>query len=140
MVAPAGGGATGFQDTSIEGFTGLRLEYARPPGVATLDAFYQHRSYAAPPADEAGATVLLVPSEDVLREIITHVPGYAIPLPSLLIGRAVSTRPQGSLPPLEPPGLVFSARDTLFTSGTVSRFSWALNSVDEAKRPHGHIF
>ena len=79
-------------------------------------------------------------SEDVLREIITHVPGYAITLPSLLVGRAVPTRPAGSLPPLERPDLVFSARDTLFTSGTVSRFSWALNSVDEAKRPHDHIF
>jgi NADH-quinone oxidoreductase chain G len=78
--------------------------------------------------------------EDVLREIITHVPGYAVPLPSLLVGRAVPTRPEGAPPPLERPDLVFSSRDTLFTSGTVSRFSWALNSVDEAKRPHGHIF
>jgi NADH-quinone oxidoreductase subunit G len=79
-------------------------------------------------------------SEDVLREIITHVPGYALPLPSLLVGRAVATRPEGTLPALERADLVFSAGDTLFTSGTVSRFSWALNSVDEAKRPHGHIF
>jgi NADH-quinone oxidoreductase subunit G len=79
-------------------------------------------------------------SEDVLREIITHVPGYAIALPSLLVGRAVMTHPQGTPPALERPDLVFSSRDTLFTSGTVSRFSWALNSVDEAKRPHGHIF
>ena len=78
--------------------------------------------------------------EDVLREIITHVPGYNIPLPSLLVGRAVATHPEGAPPPLEREDLVFSARDTLFTSGTVSRFSWALNSVDEAKRPHGHIF
>jgi len=36
--------------------------------------------------------------------------------------------------------LVFSSRDTLFTSGTLSRYSWALNSVDEAKKPYGHIF
>jgi NADH-quinone oxidoreductase subunit G len=79
-------------------------------------------------------------SEDVLREIITHVPGYAIALPSLLVGRAVMTHSQGAPPALERPDLVFSSRDTLFTSGTVSRFSWALNSVDEAKRPHGHIF
>ncbi len=79
-------------------------------------------------------------SEDVLREIITHVPGYAVALPSLLVGRAVMTHPQGAPPALERPDLIFSSRDTLFTSGTVSRFSWALNSVDEAKRPHGHIF
>jgi len=79
-------------------------------------------------------------AEDVLREIITHVPGYNVALPSLLVGRAVPTRPEGQPPPLERDDLVFSSRDTLFTSGTVSRFSWALNSVNEAKRPHGHIF
>ncbi|HEY6293451.1 MAG TPA: NADH-quinone oxidoreductase subunit NuoG [Terriglobia bacterium] len=79
-------------------------------------------------------------TEDVLREIITYVPGYAIPLPSLLVGRAVLTHPEGAAPPLERQDLVFSARDTLFTSGTVSRFSWALNSVEEAKRPHDHVF
>jgi NADH-quinone oxidoreductase subunit G len=91
-------------------------------------------------ARELGHTWSYRTSEDVLREIITHVPGYAIALPSLLVGRAVATRPEGSPPALERDDLVFSARDTLFTSGTVSRFSWALNSVNEAKRPYGHIF
>jgi NADH-quinone oxidoreductase subunit G len=79
-------------------------------------------------------------SEDVLREIIAQVPGYALALPSLLVGRAVPTQPTGSPPPLAHPDLIFSSRDSLFTSGTVSRYSWALNSVDEAKKPHGHIF
>ncbi|HEV2425366.1 MAG TPA: NADH-quinone oxidoreductase subunit NuoG [Terriglobia bacterium] len=79
-------------------------------------------------------------AEDVLREIITHVPAYNVALPSLMVGRAVPTRPAGAPPALERDDLVFSSRDTLFTSGTVSRFSWALNSVNEAKRPHGHIF
>jgi NADH-quinone oxidoreductase subunit G len=79
-------------------------------------------------------------SEDVLREIITLIPGYGIPLPSLLVGRAVATRPEGTPPALERPDLVFSSRDSLFTSGTLSRYSWALNSVDEAKRPYGHAF
>ncbi len=79
-------------------------------------------------------------AEDVLREIIAHVPGYAVPLPSLLVGRAVATQPRGLPPLLEDSNLVFSSRDSLFTSGTVSRYSWALNSVDEAKRPYGHIF
>jgi NADH-quinone oxidoreductase subunit G len=78
--------------------------------------------------------------DDVLREIIAGVPGYAIPLPSLLVGRAVPTRPEGTPPQLERPDLVFSSRDSLFASGTVSRFSWALNSVEEAKKPHGHVF
>jgi NADH-quinone oxidoreductase subunit G len=79
-------------------------------------------------------------ADDVLREIIATVPGYAIPLPSLLVGRAVLTRPEGTPPELERPDLVFSSHDSLFTSGTLSRYSWALNSVNEAKKPYGHIF
>jgi hypothetical protein len=79
-------------------------------------------------------------TDDVLREIIAKVPGYAVPLPSLLVGRAVATEPSGAPPELERPDLVFSSRDSLFTSGTVSRYSWALNSVDEAKKPYGHVF
>jgi NADH-quinone oxidoreductase subunit G len=79
-------------------------------------------------------------SDDVLREIIARVPGYAIALPSLLVSRAVPTQPAGAPPELARNDLIFSSRDSLFTSGTVSRYSWALNSVDEAKKPHGHIF
>jgi NADH-quinone oxidoreductase subunit G len=79
-------------------------------------------------------------ADDVLSEIIAKVPGYAIPLPSLLVGRAVPTRPEGLPPHLARPDLVFSSRDSLFTSGTLSRYSWALCSVDEAKKPYGHIF
>jgi NADH-quinone oxidoreductase subunit G len=79
-------------------------------------------------------------ADDVLREIIAKVPGYAIALPNLLVGRAVQTQPSGTPPALASNDLVFSSRDSLFTSGTVSRYSWALNSVDEAKKPHGHIF
>jgi NADH-quinone oxidoreductase subunit G len=78
--------------------------------------------------------------DDVLREIIAQVPGYAISMPSLLLGRAVATRPEGMPPTLERPDLVFSSRDSLFTSGSVSRYSWALNSVDETKKPYGHAF
>jgi NADH-quinone oxidoreductase chain G len=79
-------------------------------------------------------------TDDVLREIIAQVPGYSIALPSLLIGRAVPTHPQGAPPGLEQGDLIFSSHDSLFTSGSVSKYSWALNSVDEAKRPYGHIF
>ena len=78
--------------------------------------------------------------DEVLREIIAQVPGYGIPLPSLLVGRAVPTRLEGTPPGRAHAGLVFSSRDSLFTSGTLSQYSWALNSVDEAKRPHAHIF
>jgi NADH-quinone oxidoreductase subunit G len=79
-------------------------------------------------------------SEDVLREIVAQVPGYAIALPNLLVGGAVPTQPAGAPPELDRADLIFSSRDSLFTSGTVSRYSWALNSVDEAKKPRGHIF
>lgn len=79
-------------------------------------------------------------AEDVLREIIALVPGYAIALPRLLLGRAVATQPEGAPPPLERPDLIFSSRDSLFTSGTLSAFSWALNSVEEARKPYGHFF
>jgi NADH-quinone oxidoreductase subunit G len=79
-------------------------------------------------------------ADDVTREIIAQVPGYALPLPSLLVGQAVMTRPEGMPLELERTDLVFSSRDSLFTSGTVSRYSWALNSVDEARKPYGHIF
>ncbi len=79
-------------------------------------------------------------ADDVLREAIARVPGYAITLPSLLLGQAIATRPMGMPPPLERAGLVFSSRDSLFTSGTLSRFSWALNSVDESQKPYGHAF
>ncbi|MGE5327492.1 MAG: NADH-quinone oxidoreductase subunit NuoG [Deltaproteobacteria bacterium] len=78
--------------------------------------------------------------EDVLREIIANVPGYAIPLPALLVGGAVATKPQGIPPALERNDLIFSSRDSLFTSGSLSRYSWALNCVDESKKPHGTIF
>jgi len=78
--------------------------------------------------------------DDVLREIVARVPGYTIALPSLLVGRAIVTKPEGMPPKLERPDLVFSSRNSLFTSGTVSQFSWALNSVDESRKPHGHIF
>jgi NADH-quinone oxidoreductase chain G len=79
-------------------------------------------------------------TEDVLREIISLVPGYAIPLPALLVGGAVETKPQGTPPALEREDLIFSSHDSLFTSGSIGRYSWALNSVEEAKKPHGTFF
>src|SRR5262249_16943408 len=51
-------------------------------------------------------------SEDVLREIIARVPGYAIAFPSLLVGRAIATKPRGMPARLERPDLVFSSCDS----------------------------
>ena len=50
-------------------------------------------------------------SDDVLREIIARVPGYAIALPNLLVGRAVPTQPAGTPPELASP------RSGLFIAG-----------------------
>jgi hypothetical protein len=58
----------------------------------------------------------------------------------LLVGRAVATRPEGLPPAPAGSDIIFSSRDSLFTSGTLGRYSWALNSVDEAKKPHGTFF
>jgi NADH-quinone oxidoreductase subunit G len=91
-------------------------------------------------AREMGQPFPYKSGDDVLREIIARVPGYGIALPSLLVGRALAIRPEGLPPQLERPDLVFSSHDSLFTSGTVSQFSWALNSVDESRKPYGHIF
>ncbi len=91
-------------------------------------------------ARQLGQTWPYRTSEDVLREIIAQVSGYALPLPSLLVGSAVASRPEGILPELDADDVIFSSRDSLFTSGTVSRYSWALNSVDECKKPYGHAF
>ena len=78
--------------------------------------------------------------DDVLREMIANVHGYSIALPTLLLGGAVATLPEGNPPALEREDLIFTSGDSLFTSGTVSAYSKALNSVEEAKRPHDHVF
>lgn len=79
-------------------------------------------------------------ADDVLREIVACVPGYSLSLPALMAGRACATEPAGNPPPLERTDLIFSSRDTLFTSGTLSRFSASLNSVDEARKAYGYQF
>ena len=71
--------------------------------------------------------------DDVLREITEHVPGYSVSAANLILGNALATQPAGSPPPLARPELIRSSRDTLFTSGTLGRFSWALNAVEEGK-------
>ena len=71
--------------------------------------------------------------EAVFEEIRQTVPGYNVPLPVIAAGGAAQ-----ALPPELPvaaagrPDLVESARNTLFTSGTLGRYSKALNSVEEA--------
>jgi NADH-quinone oxidoreductase subunit G len=73
---------------------------------------------------------------DVFTEIRKAVPGYNVPLASLLAGGAEATRAQlarnGHGPYDVPVGLIRSANDTLFTSGTLSRWCTMMESLPEA--------
>jgi NADH-quinone oxidoreductase subunit G len=60
------------------------------------------------------------------------VHGYNVPLPVIATGGAAQTVPiNGRVPAASISELVQSARDTLFTSGSLGRYSKTLNSVLE---------
>ncbi|HYI94651.1 MAG TPA: NADH-quinone oxidoreductase subunit NuoG [Bryobacteraceae bacterium] len=68
----------------------------------------------------------------VLEEIRKTVRGYNVSLPVLMTGGAAQTVPvNGRVPFASRPDLVRSNRDTLFTSGSLGRYSHKLNSVIE---------
>lgn len=73
---------------------------------------------------------------DVFAEIRKTVPAYNVPLASLLAGGAEAVRApfarNGHAPHDVPVGLIHSANDTLFTSGTLSRWCTMLESLPEA--------
>ncbi len=69
--------------------------------------------------------------DKVFEEIRKTVHGYNVPLPVIATGGAAPTMPlNGRVAAL--PGVIRSSGDTLFTSGTMSRYSEILNSVMEA--------
>jgi len=71
--------------------------------------------------------------ETVYNEIRRTVKGYDIPL-ALVTVEAQQTAPVNGRVQVEPrPELVWSARDNLFTSGTLGRYSKILNSVIEKR-------
>ena len=71
--------------------------------------------------------------DKVFEEIRSTVPGYNVALPVIATGGASQTRPvNGRVSVDGRPELIQSSRDTLFTSGTLGRFSKTLNSVLEA--------
>ncbi|MCP5114319.1 MAG: molybdopterin-dependent oxidoreductase, partial [bacterium] len=71
--------------------------------------------------------------DKIFEEIRAEVGGYNVPLPVLVTGGASPTCPvNGRVPPETSSELIRSARDTLYTSGTLSRFSKTLNAVIEA--------
>jgi len=84
-------------------------------------------------AKEMGVSSLSAAKPDVVfEEIRRTVRGYNVPLPLIMTGGASQTAPvNGRVPAESRPGLVRSARDTLFTSGSLGRYSKALNTVLE---------
>jgi NADH-quinone oxidoreductase subunit G len=83
-----------------------------------------------------GKPIPLRTPEAALEEIRQHVAGYQVSLAALLAGGAALTAPADGHGPVETPaGLVFSSDDSLFTSGTLGRFSPTLNSIPERKLP-----
>ena len=70
------------------------------------------------------------------EEIREHVPGYKVPWAALLGGGAEISSPIASLNGQPPAGLVFSAHDTLFTSGSLSRYLNKINALAEAAPEH----
>ncbi len=82
-------------------------------------------------AKEMGVNLGIWLPDKVNEEIRSTVHGYAVPFPILASGGAIATQPlNGRVPSL--PGTIASAGDTLFTSGTLSRYSQNLNAVLEA--------
>jgi NADH-quinone oxidoreductase subunit G len=82
-------------------------------------------------AKEMGLSLGVWLPDKMFDEIRNAVHGYNVALPVLATGGAVPTMPlNGRVAAL--PGAVASAGDTLFTSGTMSRYSKVLNSVMEA--------
>jgi NADH-quinone oxidoreductase subunit G len=72
----------------------------------------------------------------VFEEIRKAAPAYNVPLAGLLTGGAETTRAQfarnGHAPYDVPAGLIRSANDTLFTSGTLTRWCTMMESLPEA--------
>ncbi|HJY87125.1 MAG TPA: NADH-quinone oxidoreductase subunit NuoG [Candidatus Acidoferrales bacterium] len=83
-----------------------------------------------------GHPIHLRTPEAAFEEIRQAVPGYDVSVANLLAGGAEPSAPRASAdgrPPDEvPAGAIFSSRDTLFTSGTLSRYCSTINSLPEA--------
>jgi NADH-quinone oxidoreductase subunit G len=68
----------------------------------------------------------------VFAEIQKTVRGYNVPLPVIVTGGAAQTQPvNGRVPSNVAAELIRSAGDTLFTTGTLTKYSKVLNEVME---------
>ena len=84
-------------------------------------------------ADALGASLRPSRMDDVLQEIRESVPGYDVSLARVLAGGAELVRPSAAAPfgNGAGDGRIVPASDTLFTSGTLTRYSHVLQSVPE---------
>jgi NADH dehydrogenase/NADH:ubiquinone oxidoreductase subunit G len=80
-------------------------------------------------ARQMGCATAAPTAEAVLEEIRRTAPGYDIPYANFLSGGAVPTSPQSGH--FVPARAIQSARDSLFTSGTLGRYCPVLLSVRE---------
>ena len=80
-----------------------------------------------------GVSLGAVDADTIFAEIAATVPGYSqLPMPIILTGGAAQTHPvNGRVPTSSVPGNISSARDTLFTTGSLTRYSKILNEVLE---------
>jgi NADH-quinone oxidoreductase subunit G len=84
-------------------------------------------------ARQMGINLGRVTPDSVFDEIRQSVRGYNVPLPVIATGGAAQTMLVNARVPVDAlSGLVQSARDTLFTSGLLGRYSKMLSSVAEA--------
>ena len=84
-------------------------------------------------AKEMGLNLGIWTNEKVFEEVRRTVRGYNVALPVIATGGAAQTMPvNGRVPALANPELIRSDGDTLFTSGSLGRYSKMLNSVMEA--------
>ena len=82
---------------------------------------------------EMGLNLGIWKYDKVFEEIRSTVRGYNIPLPIITTGGAAQTAAvNGRVPATTHPDQIQSSRDTLFTSGSLSRYSKMLNAVMEA--------
>ena len=80
-----------------------------------------------------GVNLGKVDADQVFAEIQKNVRGYNVSLPVIVTGGAAQTMPvNGRVAATVLPELIQSSRDTLFTTGTLTRYSKILNEVMEA--------
>jgi NADH-quinone oxidoreductase subunit G len=80
---------------------------------------------------EMGLNLGIWKSNKVFEEIRKTVRGYDVPLPVLTTGGAAQTAALNGRVPVNAPEAIRSSRDTLFTSGSLGRYSKVLNAVME---------